>query len=146
VTDEELEARFASVERCVKENRAACDARVDEVAERQATYESVTHRRLIRRARVQTAGIMLAVLLGAFVLLRVWQGQAASQRQRDAVSCADRSEAREGVRLGYLALLDAKNPTGAPLIAENSSLRAIITNDVLSKLPPITCPKKESRP
>jgi hypothetical protein len=126
VTDEELEARFASVERCVKENRAACDARVDEVAERQATYESVTHRRLIRRARVQTAGIMLAVLLGAFVLLRVWQGQ--------------------GVRLGYLALLDAKNPTGAPLIAENSSLRAIITNDVLSKLPPITCPKKESRP
>lgn len=158
MTDEELREYLAELGRQVEtntrslsalghqveNNRTNLDEHISEVAARQATYEHDTNTRLRRRAFRQFAGLVIAVIVvlsfAGWGLSREGQRIERETRQRDAVSCQDRAEAREGVRLGYVALLEARTSAGNLLVPVDSPVRGVLTNDVLPKLPTITCP------
>jgi hypothetical protein len=114
-----------------------------EMAHRKAEHAAITARLDRRRhwwVTLFLAGIVMAgVAIGGSV--QATRAVIHETRQREAETCESRREARQAARAGYIALLAAPNPvdTSRPLIAADSPLRRVLEDDVLAKLPPITC-------
>jgi hypothetical protein len=114
-----------------------------ELLERKAEHKAITARLDRRRHWWVSLILALAVGLGALAAggYLTFQSLTHELHHLEASRCEATRIGREGNRAGWIALLEARSPANPaqPLIPEGSPLRHILQDDVLAKLPPITC-------